>query len=182
MNSPYVTTSMPHTEFGAKQFKDKAEEDEFYRIQRDAAQVLEMNRKYMPIPGEQESAGHYRRRIAETLADNTDDYRRQTFVGYPDSEFEPVERKVYAQAAANYLKPRNVPAGELVQIKRIDPSGREYYEYGAGQKGVSDPKRYPAGAVRKAFAQFLGPCYGDSICIDNEPQPIGKYPDQRIRG
>jgi hypothetical protein len=178
----YEPTQFEKTRYGAKDFADNSERDEFYQIQERAREVLEKNRKLMPEPGAWESSRGYRNRICDALKSNTDTFRRRVFTGEPEDVFRETEAEIYAQADANYLRPRDVEKGELVEITRTDPSGRKYSEFGTGQKGVSNPTQAPAQAWRSVFGQFIGPCYGNAIFKDGVQQPIGKFPDQRIKG
>ncbi|WP_213778525.1 hypothetical protein [Caballeronia sp. dw_276] len=151
-----------------------AERDEIYRIQEAARDVLEKNRKLMPVPFN-ETPREYRQRICDKLKANTS-LARLDFSREPPGIFDDSEKRVYQEAAANYLRPRDVEAGKLVEVKRVDQSGREILEFATGQKGNPNPYTRPVSSFKETYKQFRGVGIQSAIYLDGVPQKLGLSP------
>lgn len=147
--------------FGTREYASPAEQQEIYEIQQGAREILEMNRRMMPEP-RQETPLQYRKRICDALKANTAlrhrDIRRE-----PPEVFAATEARIYGEAAANYLSPRDLKPGQIAEVRRTDASGRVITEFAVGRGGS---------AFRDLYADFIGPALVSAVHIDGKARPL----------
>jgi hypothetical protein len=88
-----------------------------------------------PVPGERPSA--YRRRLLSAIAARTPKHQGRDFAMLPAGILDPIEERVYADAAAWGNDPASVPPGQIRAVRERDESNRLVTrwvgsEYGAG--------------------------------------------------
>jgi hypothetical protein len=139
--------------------------DECYRVQEAARDALERNRRLMPEPSEHETLRQYRERICDALKGNTS-LARLDLSREPPEIFADSEARIIRESAENYLKPRNVEAGKLVEVKRIDRAGREIIEFATGQKGNPNPETRPVSSFKETYRKFRDVGFSGDFVVD----------------
>jgi hypothetical protein len=135
-------------------------------IQARADSVYRLYGQSAPEYDGNESTLEYRKRLAGGLRVHSDS-QRHDFSKEPSDVFQKSEKKLYEEAAKNWQRPGDLPAGELREvIHQEGPRAVSYFVAGKGSGSM----------FSKVFAPFMGKGQGIRFVIDDKPQPYNLSP------
>jgi hypothetical protein len=141
------------------------------RVEREAARLVRERAdavyaeygRSAPLRNDGESVLAYRLRIVNDLKPNSSKAHLEISRGIDSTSLAPVEQEVYADAMANRWHPADLKPGQMREVVKVDPLGREIHEFvsGAGSRGL----------FKQVYGEFIGPTQLGVICV---AEPDGK--------
>jgi hypothetical protein len=141
------------------------------RVEREAAHLVHTRAESVfneygrsaPLRNDGESILQYRLRIVNELKPNSSKAHLEISRGIDAASLAPIEREIYSDAAQNRWHPVDLKPGQMREVVKIDPLGREVHEFvsGAGSRGL----------FKQVYGEFIGPTQLGVICV---AEPDGK--------
>jgi hypothetical protein len=85
--------------------------------------------KSAPRYMEGETTESYRKRLATRLQQHAPSLKDINVRDTRGSAFDLIEKQIYAEARREAERPSNIPDGELREMRKLDATGRPFYEF-----------------------------------------------------
>jgi hypothetical protein len=117
------------------------------KIQAEADDLLRQHKRSARRPLDGETTLSYRRSLASELQQVTPNMKEINLREAVGSAFDLIEKQIYDEARREAVRPSNIPAGEMREMRKYDATGRPFIEWHGSPKAWMDD--FSNGAKRR---------------------------------